>query len=88
MPVVRDVGAIHRARLPTYRTLGDVHKLLPQTMATGPFASSTAAVVKNARFLATPEPKPNPTPMPNTCGLDCGIAPPRPAASRLAGLHR
>ena len=35
-------GAIHRARLPTYCTLGDVHKLLPRAVAAGPFASSTA----------------------------------------------
>ena len=35
-------GAIHRAHLPTYCTLGDVHKLLPRAVAAGPFASSTA----------------------------------------------
>ena len=39
--------AIHRARLPTYCALGDVHKLLPRAMAARPFASSTAAVVRN-----------------------------------------
>ena len=41
-------GAIHRARVPTYRTQGDVHKLLPRAMAAGPFASSAAVVVRNA----------------------------------------
>ena len=41
-------GAIHRDRRPTYSTLGDVHELLPRAMAAGPFASSTAAVVRNA----------------------------------------
>ena len=35
-------GAIHRARLPTYCTLGDVQKLLPRAVAAGPFASSPA----------------------------------------------
>ena len=39
-------GAIHRARLPTYGTLGDVHGLLPRAMAAGPFASFTAALVR------------------------------------------
>ena len=40
MPVVRDVGgAIHRARLPTYCTLGDVDKLLPGAVAGGLSAS-------------------------------------------------
>ncbi len=42
------VGAIHRARLPTYCTLGDVEKLLPRAVATGPFAESTATVVRKA----------------------------------------
>ena len=35
-------GAIHRARLPTYCTLGDVQKLLPRAVPAGPFASSPA----------------------------------------------
>ena len=49
MPAARDVGGvIHRARLPTYCTPGDVHKLSPRAMATGAFASSAAAVVRNA----------------------------------------
>ena len=30
-------GAIHRARLATCCTLGDVHELLPQAMAAGHF---------------------------------------------------
>ena len=33
MPAVRDVGAIHRARLPTYCTLGDVHKTVAASHA-------------------------------------------------------
>ena len=36
-------GAIHRARLPTYCTLGNLRELLPRAMAAGPFAESTAA---------------------------------------------
>ena len=39
---------MNRARWPTYCTLGDVHELLPRAMAAGPFASFTAAVVRNA----------------------------------------
>ena len=42
-------GRIHRARVPTYCTLGDVHKLLPRAVASGPSASSAGAVVRNAR---------------------------------------
>ena len=42
-------GAIHRARLPTYRTLGDEHTLFPRAVATGLFVSSTPTVVRNAR---------------------------------------
>ncbi len=41
-------GAIHRARLPTYCTLGDVHKLLPRAMASGPFAPIGVTVVRKA----------------------------------------
>ncbi len=41
-------GAIHRARLRTDCTLGDVHEVLPRAKAAGPFASSTAVVVRNA----------------------------------------
>ena len=51
----KNVGARHAVpgrdssrRLPTYSTLGDVHELLPRAMAAGAFASSTAAVVRNA----------------------------------------
>ena len=45
--------AIHRARLPTYRTPCDAHKLSPQAMATGPLALSTAALrFRGARILA------------------------------------
>ena len=39
-------GAIHRARLPTYCALGDVHKLLLRAMATGPFAPIVLTVVR------------------------------------------
>ena len=49
MSAVRDVGA--RFIAPACRhtaELGDVHKLLPRAMAAGAFASSTAAVVRNA----------------------------------------
>ena len=44
-------GAIHRARLRTYCTLGDANKPLPRAVAAGPFAESTAAVVRNVRSL-------------------------------------
>ncbi len=49
MPAVRDVGArfIAPACRHTVR-LGDVHELLPRAMAAEPFASSTAAVMRNA----------------------------------------
>ncbi len=40
-------GAIHRARLPTHCTLGDVEKLPPRAVATGPFTESAAAVVRS-----------------------------------------
>ena len=33
---------MNRARLPTYCTLGNLRKLLPRAVATGPFAKSTA----------------------------------------------
>ena len=39
---------MNRARLPTYCTLGDVHKLLPQAMATEPFTSIIVTVVRKA----------------------------------------
>ena len=39
---------MNRARLPTYCMLGNVRELLPAAMAAGPFASSPAAVVRNA----------------------------------------
>ena len=41
-------GAIHRARLPTYCTLGAVHQLLPRAVAAGPFAPIAVTVVRNA----------------------------------------
>ena len=41
-------GPIHRARLPTYCTLSDVNKLLPQATATGPFAPIVVTVVGKA----------------------------------------
>ena len=49
MPSVRDVGArFIAARLPTDCTLSDVHEVLPRAVVAGPFASSTAVVVRNA----------------------------------------
>ena len=41
---------MNRARLPTYCTLGDGHDLSLQAMAAGPFASSTATVVRKAGY--------------------------------------
>ena len=49
MPTIRDVGArfIAPACRQTVRWT-DVHEVLPRAVAVGPFASSTAAVVRNA----------------------------------------
>ena len=48
MPAVGDVGRRFIAPAGRHCTLGDIDKPLPRAMAAGPFASSTAAVVRNA----------------------------------------
>ena len=54
-------GAIHRARLPAYCTLGDLHKLLPRALATGPFAPITVTVARNAvSRIGAMQPRPPP----------------------------